>query len=86
MVVGIEEFSRKTQRYMELAEKMDLYVVDQQRSVVWYIHFRNGSLWDRLAESLSGILGDSPQLRTPLQYGMAKEVVHHSRDNEVPYA
>ena len=79
MVVGIEEFFRKTQRYMELAEKIDLYVVDQHRSVVWHIHCRNGSLWDRLAENLSGIWGGSPQPRMPLQNGIAKEVGNHSR-------
>ena len=84
MVVGIEEFSRKTQRYMELAEKIDLYVVDQHRSVVWHIHCRNGSLWDRLAEGLSGIFGDSPQPHIPLQDYMLKEVVNHSKDHVVP--
>ena len=84
MVVGIEEFSRKTQRYMELAEKIDLYVVDQHRSVVWCIHCRNGSLWDRLAEGLSGILGDTSQPRTPLQDCVVKEVINHSKDHVVP--
>ena len=70
MVVGIEEFIRKAQRYMELAEKIDLHVVNQHRSVVWNIHCSNGSAWDRLAEGLSRILGDRPHPRTTLQDGM----------------
>jgi len=86
MVVGFEEFSRKTQRYMELAEKIDLYVVDQHRSVVWCIHCRNGSLWDRLAEGLSGIFGDSPQPRMPLRNGSAKKVANPGRENGIPHA
>ena len=82
MVVGIEEFSRKTQRYMDLAEKIDLYVVDQHRSVVWHIYCRKGSLWDRLAKGLSGILDDSPQLRMPLQCNMVKKATSYGIDIE----
>lgn len=70
MVVGIEEFFRKTQRYMKLAEKIDLYVVDQHRSVVWHIHCRCGSLWDSMVEGLSGIFGETPHTQTPMQDGM----------------
>lgn len=31
MLIEIEEFLRKTQRYMKLTEKLDLYVGDQSR-------------------------------------------------------
>ena len=71
MIVGIEEFLRKTQRYMGLAEKIDLYVVGRNRSVVWHIHCRNGSLWDRLTDGVAGLLGDNMRPQLPLQNRMA---------------
>lgn len=71
MIIGIEEFLRRTQRYMALAEKMDLFVVDRNRSVMWHIHCRNGSLWDRLADGVAGLLGDNTYPQHPLQNRMA---------------
>ena len=67
MVVGIEEFLRKTQRYMELAEKIDLYVVEYGRSMVWHIRCRNRSLWDHLADGMSGLFGKKHSSHIPLQ-------------------
>ena len=71
MIIGIEEFLRRTQRYMELAEKLDLYVVDRNRSMMWHIHCRNGSLWDRLADGVAGLLGDNTCPQLPIQYWTA---------------
>ena len=71
MVVSIEEFLRKTQRYMELAEKIDLYVVERGWSVVWHIHCRNGSLWDYLADGLMGLIGEDCCPQIPLQSQIA---------------
>lgn len=70
MIVGIEDFLKKPQRYMELAEKIDLYVVDRTQSVVWHIHCKSGSIWDRLADGLAGLLGESSFSQPPLQNRM----------------
>ena len=67
MVVDIEEFLRKTQRYMELAEKIDLYVVEYGRSMVWHIRCRNRSLWNHLTDGMSGLLGKKHSSRIPVQ-------------------
>lgn len=70
MVVDIEDFLKKTQRYMEMAEKIDLYVVDRTQSVVWHIHCRSGSIWDHLADGLAGLLGERSFSQPPLQNRM----------------
>ena len=71
MIVGIEDFLRNTQRYMNLAKKLDLYVVERGQSVVWHIHCQKGSLWDRLADELMDLLGLDSQPQFPLQSQIA---------------
>lgn len=55
MYVSLEDFEQNVSKYMMLAQKVDLFIVDSTNTTVWTLRCRQNTLQARLAK----VLGDA---------------------------
>lgn len=52
MYVSLEDFEQNVDKYMMLAKKVDLFIVDSTQTTVWTLRCRQNTLQARLAKVL----------------------------------
>lgn len=52
MYVSLEDFEQNASKYMMLAKKVDLFIVDSTQTTVWTLRCRQNTLQARLAKVL----------------------------------
>lgn len=57
MYVSLEDFEQNVGKYMMLAKKVDLFIVDSTNTTVWTLRCRQNTLQARLAKVLGNAYG-----------------------------
>ena len=68
MYVSLEDFEQNVGKYMMLAKKVDLFIVDSTNTTVWTLRCRQNTLQARLAKVLGDAYG-AELLTTPSAEG-----------------